>query len=272
MTHEPETLKAVVREKYGDIAERRVKSCCGPDCCSSEAYDVSEDVTHLEGYVSEADLGLGCGVPTEHAGIQPGETVLDLGSGAGIDVFIARSLVGEGGHVIGVDMTEPMIRKARQNARQLGFENVEFRLGEIEDLPVAADTVDLVISNCVLNLVPDKEKAFAEIFRVLKPGGRFCISDIVSAGYLPPSLRAAAELYAGCVAGALDRSDYLGIITGTGFEEVRVVAERETPIPESVLGEHDLNNDLGAFRAGGGRLFSVTVTGRKATTSSNPAR
>ena len=246
---EAERLKALVREKYGRIAKdapapgappstpAKVSSCCcapkaGPCCApapelSADTY-YSEDIAglkdaygKLDGHVEEADLGLGCGLPTQHAGLAPGQTVVDLGSGAGNDVFIARAAVGETGRVIGIDMTSEMVAKARENAARRGFGNVEFRLGEIEALPVDAAAADVVVSNCVLNLVPDKTKAFAEIFRILKPGGRFCVSDIVLEGELPAELRRAAELYVGCVAGALERDRYLDIIRKAGFHRRR---------------------------------------------------
>ena len=174
----------------------------------------------VAGRLDEADLNLGCGVPTRHAALQPGETVLDLGSGAGNDVFIARHEVGPEGRVIGVDMTPDMIAKARANAAKLGFANVEFRLGEIEHLPVEAGSIDVIISNCVLNLLPDKAPAFAEMFRVLRPGGRFCVSDIVATGELPEGVRNAAGLYVGCIAGAMPEAEYLGLIDEAGFADV----------------------------------------------------
>ena len=190
-TENAENLKEIVKEKYGSIAdqsrEQNASSCCGASCgCDTlDASIMAEDYSKLKGYVPDADLGLGCGLPTEFALIKEGDTVVDLGSGAGNDAFVARSIAGANGKVIGIDMTEKMISKARTNAEKLGFNNVEFRLGDIEDMPLSDAIADVVVSNCVLNLVPDKVKAFAEVFRVLKPGGHFSVSDIVLEGDFP---------------------------------------------------------------------------------------
>jgi arsenite methyltransferase len=219
----------------------------------------------VAGHLAEADLNLGCGVPTRHAALAPGETVLDLGSGAGNDAFIARHQVGFEGRVIGVDMTPEMIAKARANASKLGYGNVEFRLGEIEQMPVEAGSVDVVISNCVLNLVPDKAKAFAEMFRVLRPGGRFCVSDIVATGELPPPVRDAAGLYVGCVAGAVPESKYLALLGNVGFEHVRVAEAKPIALPDDALAPHMDSAEIAAFRASGIVLKSVTVLGSKPT-------
>ena len=201
-------LKELVRQKYSEIALQdkasNAASCCGAGGCSTEVYNImTDDYTDLKGYNPEADLGLGCGLPTEFAQIKPGDTVIDLGSGAGNDCFIARALTGETGKVIGIDFTEAMIDKARANAEKLGYNNVEFRFGDIERIPVAAKTADVVVSNCVLNLVPNKKNVIDEIFRVLKSRGHFSISDIVLQGELPQNLQQAAEMYAGCVSGAM---------------------------------------------------------------------
>ena len=195
---------------------------------------IGDAYADLAGYVADADLGLGCGVPTRHAGIGEGDVVLDLGSGAGIDALVARRSVGEAGRVIGVDMTAAMIERARNNAANLGYGNVEFRLGEIEHLPVPDNAVDVVISNCVLNLVPDKARAFAETLRVLKPGGHFCVSDIIATGALPQGIRAAAALYVGCVAGAMAETDYVAAIEGAGFKHIRIVERKPVPLPDEV--------------------------------------
>ena len=257
-----DALKAQVRAKYADLAGT-ARTCCGPSASASSCVDVSESYATLDGYVADADLGLGCGLPTQHAGLAPGDTVLDLGAGAGIDAFTARAEVGPTGRVLGVDMTPAMVDKARANARALGFDNVDFRLGEIEALPVADATIDVVVSNCVLNLVPDKARAFAEIARVLRPGGHFCVSDIVTTGPLPEALRADAELYVGCIAGALTKADYLGVIAAAGFTGVTVAAERPITLPDEVLRAHLSEDALAAFRADEPHVLSVTVRAAK---------
>ena len=205
----------------------------------------------MEGYLEKADLKLGCGMPVEYAGLKKGQTVVDLGSGAGNDCFVARAYVGEEGEVIGVDMTPVMIEKSKEIARDLKLKNVKFRLGEIENLPLAGNRADVVISNCVLNLVPNKEKAFAETFRILKPGGHFCISDVVTKGDLPDEIRTAGEMYAGCVAGALKKEEYLGIIHETGFQCVSVKTEKRVEVPDDILLNYMDADKLEAFRASG---------------------
>ena len=258
-------IKTMVRARYGAIAEGEARGCgSAPGCCGDGALDMIGDAyADLAGYVGDADLGLGCGLPTRHAGIAEGDVVLDLGSGAGIDAFVARQSVGATGRVIGVDMTEAMIARARTNAAKLGYDNVEFRLGEIESLPVQDGTVDVVISNCVLNLVPDKAQAFAEILRVLKPGGHFCVSDVIATGTLPEGIRKAAALYVGCVAGAMPETDYLATIRKAGFEDVRIAERKPIPLPDEVLREHLSQSELAAFRASGVGLLSVTVLGTR---------
>ncbi len=215
------------------------RSCCGPACgCGPEGKDYSVfglEYTKVEGYVADADLQLGCGIPTEFAEIKTGDTVVDLGSGAGNDVFVARQITGEKGKVIGVDMTPEMVAKANVNKAKLGFENIDFKLGDIENLPLENDMSDVVVSNCVLNLVPDKEKAFAEIYRILKPGAHFCVSDIVLEGEIPEGLKKSAELYAGCVSGALQKDDYLGIVDKSGFKNIEVKKSREIVLPDELL-------------------------------------
>jgi arsenite methyltransferase len=258
-------IKSLVRARYGAIAEGARQGCGGaPDCCGDGALDMIGDAyADLAGYVADADLGLGCGLPTRHAGIKEGDVVLDLGSGAGIDAFVARRSVGETGRVIGVDMTEAMVARARTNAAKLGYGNIEFRLGEIEHLPLRDDTVDVVISNCVLNLVPDKAQAFAETLRVLKPGGHFCVSDVIATGMLPEGIRRAAALYVGCIAGAMPEADYLAVIRQTGFRDVGIVERKPVPLPAELLREHLTEPELVAFRASGVGLLSVTVLGTK---------
>ena len=258
-------IKSLVRTRYGAIAEGAARGCGGgPGCCGDGALDmIGAAYTDLAGYVADADLGLGCGLPTRHAGIKDGNVVLDLGSGAGIDAFVARQSVGKSGRVIGVDLTEAMVARARTTAAKLGYGNVEFRLGEIERLPVENDSVDVVISNCVLNLVPDKARAFAETLRVLRPGGHFCVSDVIATGALPDGIRRAAALYVGCVAGALPETDYLAVIREAGFGDFRIVERKPSLLPDEVLREHLSEPEFADFRASGVGLLSVTVLGTK---------
>lgn len=261
-----EELKEVIKEKYGKIALKEVveeTACCSCTCTTGTYTSFSEDYSKLSGYNQQADLKLGCGVPTQAARIKPGDTVLDLGSGAGNDVFVARALVGETGKVIGIDMTEAMIEKARDNARSLGYINVEFHLGEIELMPLADETVDVVISNCVLNLVPDKRKAFSEILRVLKKGGHFSVSDMVLQRELPAELKNAAELHAGCVAGALLKAEYLSIIKDQGFRNVEVIIEKPRPLSDEVLSQYLKPEQLERIKGEPDFLLSVTVYGER---------
>lgn len=261
-----QALKTNVREKYAAIAlqsrEQNANSCCGVGTAGTYTI-MSDSYTQLEGYNPDADLGLGCGLPTEFADIREGDTVLDLGSGAGNDCFVARAATGPEGKVIGVDFTPEMIRKARQNAEKLGFNNVEFRQGDIDDMPVNDNSVDVVVSNCVLNLVPNKPKVLAEIARVLRPGGHFSISDVVLQGELPDALRESAELYAGCVSGAIQKETYLGYIREAGFENITVQKEKPILIPDEILLEHLDAGQLQSFLASGTGIFSVTVYAEK---------
>jgi arsenite methyltransferase len=225
------TIKKAVEEKYAAIARGEIKSCCDTSSVPDQAlYNIGTmaqkyDSAALAAVPEGANLGLGCGDPTANADLEPGQTVLDLGSGAGVDCFLAARRVGATGRVIGVDMTDAMLERARSNALQGGFTNVEFRKGEIENLPVESATVDRIISNCVINLAPDKSKVFGEAHRVLKPGGAFTVSDIVSFGPVPAEVRKDLEKWAGCTAGALDKEDYLATIRGAGFSEVKVIKE-----------------------------------------------
>ena len=268
-----ENAKEIVKEKYSEIAHQskgqNESSCCGSAGCGSGVdYTIfSESYDKLEGYNPDADLGLGCGIPTEFAHIKAGDTVIDLGSGAGNDCFVARALVGEKGKVIGIDMTEAMIEKARLNTEKLGYTNVEFRLGDIEKMPVTADKADVVISNCVLNLVPDKNKAFAEIFRVLKPGGHLSISDVVLEGNLPEKLQQAAEMYAGCVSGAIQKEDYLKIIADKGFKNTTVQKEKAISVPDEILLNYLSRQELADFKETGAGIFSITVYAAKPTSA-----
>ena len=262
-------LKKIVMEKYGEVAdqsrEENASGCCGTGCgCSTiDASVMAEDYSQLKGYVADADLGLGCGLPTEHALIKNGDVVVDLGSGAGNDAFIARSLTGENGKVIGVDFTEKMIAKARANAEKLGYNNVEFRYGDIEQMPVNENVADVVVSNCVLNLVPDKAKAFAETFRILKAGGHFSVSDIVLKGELPENLRRSAEMYAGCVSGAIQKEEYLNIVKETGFTSIRVQKERKITIPDEILSVYLDSAEIEKYRTGASGIYSITLYAEK---------
>jgi len=259
-------LKEVVKSKYSEIAVAADKSKgCGCGCSSdnSEYSDFSENYKSLDGYVAEADLGLGCGLPTEHAGIKLGDVVVDLGSGAGNDVFVARSLVGEYGTVVGIDFTEAMLSKANKNLAKLNYRNVYFKLGDIENLPLQDNFADVIISNCVLNLVPDKRKAFQEIYRTLKPGGHFCVSDIVTSGELPQKIRNTAALYAGCVSGALKQEEYIGIIKESGFEDVEIKKSGIINLPDELLKDYLSAGDIKEFRKNGSGIFSITVIGYK---------
>lgn len=263
-----EELKDNVRKTYAAVAkqtkETNASSCCGAGACSTEVYNImSDDYEGLKGYAADADLGLGCGLPTETAGIKPGDTVLDLGSGAGNDAFVARAETGPDGRVIGVDFTPEMIAKAKENATKLGYANVEFRHGDIEDLPLSSNMVDVVVSNCVLNLVPDKRKAFAEMNRVLRVGGHFSVSDIVLTRELPDELRHAAELYAGCVTGASQEADYLGMITDAGFTDVNVLKRKPITIPGDILARYLSPAEVERVKAEGLGIESITVRGEK---------
>lgn len=263
-----EQLKELVKEKYGQIAlqskDVNAASCCGSTCCSTIDYTVmADDYTELDGYVADADLGLGCGLPTEFAKIKAGDTVVDLGSGAGNDAFVARSITGDHGKVIGVDFTEKMVELAKLNASKLGYNNVEFRQGDIENMPLAAGIADVVVSNCVLNLVPDKRQAFAETFRILKRGGHFSVSDIVLAGDLPEGLQKSAEMYAGCVSGAIQKNEYLSIIEQAGFTDIVIQKEKRIVLPEDILKEYLSTEQIQDFKSGTTGIFSITVFATK---------
>ena len=263
-----EELKELVRQKYGEIAlqdkESNQASCCGAGGCSTEVYNImTDDYTHIAGYKAEADLGLGCGLPTQFAGIKSGDTVIDLGSGAGNDCFVARSETGESGKVIGIDFTPAMVEKARANAETLGFNNVEFREGDIEKMPVTSNVADVIVSNCVLNLVPNKDGVFKEIYRVLKPGGHFSISDVVLIGDLPEPLRSAAEMYAGCVSGAVAKDVYLDLIKTNGFDNIMVQKEKQIHIPADILKNYLDDVVIQEFISGSFGIFSITVSAQK---------
>jgi SAM-dependent methyltransferase len=261
-------LKEMVRQKYSEIAlqdkDTNAASCCGSGCCSTEVYNImTDDYSTLKGYNPDADLGLGCGLPTEFAQIKPGDIVIDLGSGAGNDCFIARSQVGETGKVIGIDFTEAMIAKARANAEKLGFHNVEFRQGDIEKMPVSASMADVIVSNCVLNLVPNKKNVIGEIFRVLKSRGHFSISDVVLVGQLPENIQKAAEMYAGCVSGAIQKDEYLSLIKEAGFEAITIQKEKQIIIPDDILSKYLSADEITIFKNSGTGIYSITVFARK---------
>ncbi|MCF8370578.1 MAG: arsenite methyltransferase [Bacteroidales bacterium] len=262
-------LKLIVQEKYGQIANQSLvqnqSSCCGStSCCGDVDYTIfSDDYSGMDGYNADADLGLGCGLPTEFAGIKKGDAVLDLGSGAGNDCFVARAETGPEGKVTGLDFTDEMLDKARANNLKLGFDNVEFFKGDIEEMPLPQNSYDVVISNCVLNLVPDKEKAFSEIFRVLKPGGHFSISDVVISGELPEQIKKDAEMYAGCVSGAIQKDKYLRIVQEAGFSEMSIQKEKEIQIPDEILLNYLSSEKLKQFKESGTGIFSITLKAKK---------
>lgn len=261
-------LKEIVKDKYSEIAKQEkevnTSSCCGATSTSNKVYNIMmDDYSEIEGYNADADLGLGCGLPTEFAQIRKGDTVIDLGSGAGNDCFVARHEVGEAGKIIGIDFTESMIYKARTNAEKLGYNNVEFRFGDIDDMPVSDNLADVVISNCVLNLVPDKQKVIKEIYRVLKPGGHFSISDIVIVGNLPKGLKEDAEMYAGCVAGAIQKDDYLSLIKEQGFENIQIQKKKTITLPDDILSKYLSEAELNQLKNDKFGIFSITVYGDK---------
>jgi len=276
-TTEENQLKSIVKEKYSQIAEQskeqNAASCCGSGPISNKVYNIMmDDYTGMEGYNEEADLGLGCGLPTQFAHIKPGDTVIDLGSGAGNDCFVARHETGPEGKVIGIDFTPSMIQKARMNADKMGYNNVEFREGDIEDMPVSDDSADVVVSNCVLNLVPNKKSVIEDIFRVLKPGGHFSISDIVLVGQLPEALRNEAELYAGCVSGAIQQEEYLSLIANCGFENITVQKKKTILLPDDVLQKYLSEDEIREFVSREVGIFSITVYGEKPQSGSSKVK
>jgi SAM-dependent methyltransferase len=265
-----DNIKAMVKEKYTAIAmqsqQENATSCCGATACCepSGTYTImADDYSTLEGYTPDADLGLGCGLPTQYAKIKAGDTVIDLGSGAGNDAFVARQQTGTTGRVIGIDFTDAMIAKARENAEKLGFNNVEFRLGDIEQLPLTSNLAHVVVSNCVLNLVPNKAQVFSEIFRVLKPGGHFSISDVVLEGILPARWGAIAELYAGCVSGAVQKTVYLELIEQQGFINIQIQKDKTILIPDEILLTYLSQEELTAYKESDAKISSITVFAQK---------
>jgi len=262
-------IKDIVKEKYGRIANQsksqNESSCCGSSgCCGDIDYTIfSDDYTNLKGYNQDADLGLGCGLPTEFAKIKTGDTVLDLGSGAGNDCFVARALTGETGKVIGIDFSDEMLKKANENVEKLNYKNVEFIKGDIEEMPIELNSIDVIVSNCVLNLVPNKQKAFAEINRVLKSGAHFSVSDVVLVGELPSKLKESAEMYAGCVSGAIQKEEYLNIINDSGFKNVEVQKEKKIEIPDDILMNYLNSKELQDFKNSNVGIYSITVFANK---------
>jgi SAM-dependent methyltransferase len=258
-------IKELVKEKYGEIASQKrnenLSSCCGATlCCGDDAYTImADDYSKLDGYNPDADLGLGCGLPTEFAKIKEGDTVIDLGSGAGNDAFIIRRVVGEKGKVIGIDFTDAMIKKSRENAEKLGLNNVEFRPGDIENMPVTSNKADVIVSNCVLNLVPNKHKVMSEVYRVLKPGGHFSISDIVLDGNLPAKWKDVAALYAGCISGAIQKKEWLQIIEEAGFNNIIVLKEKTITIPDEILENYLDAGEIDEYKKGSTKIVSVTI-------------
>ncbi len=261
-------LKDIVKERYAKIAEQgkaeNASSCCGATTPSNKVYNIMmDDYSETDGYVEDADLGLGCGLPTQFAKINKGDTVIDLGSGAGNDCFVARHETGAEGKVIGIDFTPIMIEKARNNAEKLGYNNVEFREGDIDAMPVSNNTADVIVSNCVLNLVPNKKKVIGEMYRVLKPSGHFSVSDIVLVGNLPEALKEDAEMYAGCVAGAIQKSEYLQLIIDQGFQNIKIQKEKPIVIPDDILSKYLSPEEVKTFNHGATGIFSITVYAEK---------
>lgn len=261
-------LKNIVKDRYAHIAEQgkaeNAASCCGATTPSNKVYNIMmDDYSKTDGYVEDADLGLGCGLPTQFAKIKSGDTVIDLGSGAGNDCFVARHETGAQGKVIGIDFTPIMVKKARENSDKLGFNNVEFREGDIDNMPVNNDVADVIVSNCVLNLVPNKQKVISEIFRTLKPGGHFSISDIVLVGNLPDALKEDAEMYAGCVAGAIQKTEYLQFIKDAGFQNIQIQKEKPIIIPNDILEKYLSTEEVKNFNSSDTGIFSITVYAEK---------
>ncbi|MDD2203813.1 MAG: arsenite methyltransferase [Bacteroidales bacterium] len=269
MTNKEKEIKETVKQKYSLIAlQDKDNTCCSGSCCSTaEVYNImNDDYSQLQGYNADADLGLGCGLPTQFAGIKKGDTVIDLGSGAGNDCFIARAETGETGKIIGIDFSETMLEKARKNTEKRGYQNITFRQGDIEDIPLDDNIADVVISNCVLNLLPSKDKIFHEIFRTLKAGGHFCISDVVLNHQIPSKLQEAVEMYVGCVAGAIPKTDYLQKINNAGFTAVTIHKEKNITIPDEILTKYLNQKELETFKAIPDSIISITITGVKPAT------
>lgn len=263
-----EEIKEMVKQKYREIAleesPTQTSSCCGSSSISNKVYHImGEDYSDMEGYIPDADLGLGCGLPTQFAKIKEGDTVVDLGSGAGNDCFVARAETGATGKVIGIDFADTMVEKARVNAEKLGLNNVEFRQGDIENMPVTSNSADVIVSNCVLNLVPDKTAVFADMYRVLKPGGHFSVSDIVLTGNLPDKIKNAAEMYAGCVASAIDKEEYLAYITKAGFSNLTIQKDKPIIVPTNILKDYLTDEEIKAYNSKETVIRSLTIYAEK---------
>jgi len=259
-------IKEIVKEKYGEIAlnNNKTASCCSSgSCCGSSESVMYENYDGLNGYNPEADLGLGCGLPTKFAKIKKGDTVVDLGSGAGNDCFVARAEVGDSGKVIGVDFTPEMIQTAKENVKRRGFINVEFIHGDIDNIPLEANLADVIVSNCVLNLVPNKKAVFNEIYRVLKPNGHFSISDIVLMGELPEKIKNAVEMYSGCVSGAIKKDEYLEYIKEAGFKGIVIQKETAIIIPDNELKNYLDESEIKIYRKNPEIIKSITVYAEK---------
>ncbi len=259
-----ENIKRIVKDKYGKIANFEPDGCC---CCGCEPTDTttvfSENYEGKDGYVEDADMGLGCGIPTDFANIKEGDKVLDLGSGAGNDCFVARSVVGETGQVTGLDFTDEMIEKANINKEKMGYTNINFVKGDIEEMPFDENAFDVIISNCVLNLVPDKSKALSEMHRVLNSGAHFCISDVILEGELPLKIKMAGEMYAGCVAGAIQKSEYIEIIKNSGFVNIEIHKEKIIDVPDNLLLNYISQQELTTYKNSGKGIYSITISAQK---------
>lgn len=257
-------LKNIVRDKYAAIAKNPSKGgCCDGECGGVEYSFIGDEYEGKEGYVADADLGLGCGLPTEFAKIKEGDTVVDLGSGAGNDCFIARAETGPGGTVIGIDFTKEMLERARENTKRMGFQNVHFYEGEIDNNPLEDNVADVVVSNCVFNLIPNRKRAFEETYRIIKPGGHFSISDVVIKGQFPTALQEEAELYAGCVSGAMDKSEYIKVIQDAGFKNIEIQKERAVEIPHEILDQFLTEEKKRLWMDSHVGIFSITVYAEK---------
>ena len=262
--------KELVKQRYSELAVNsdslQSKCCCGtnPAAPSKKTFTIMSEVyTELKGYEKDADLGVGCGIPTEYANIKIGNTVVDLGSGAGNDCFIARAEVGESGQVIGIDFSPQMIKKAQRNATKRSYNNVKFLEGDIEQIPLLDNLADVVVSNCVLNLLPEKNRIFKEVYRVLKPGGHFCISDVVLEGHFPKEFKDNASMYAGCIASAIQKEEYLNEIEKANFKSIAILRTKTVVVPDEVLEEHLSKETITDYKTGNVGIYSITVTGVK---------